>query len=176
MIDLLRTRRSTRKFTQQPIELEKLELMKEALLRSPTSKNSNACEFIFVDNPAMLGKLAQSKPSGAGALLTASLAVVVLANESQTGAWVEDCAIASILLQITAHSMGLGSCWVQIRGRDHNEHKSSETYVSETLNIPDNYRVLSIVAIGYPQRIHEGKPLSDLYFSKIHIIDSTNAK
>ena len=63
MIDLLRTRRSIRKFTETPIEKEKLELLKEALLRSPTLKNSNSLEFIFVGNREMIQKLAKSKPS-----------------------------------------------------------------------------------------------------------------
>ena len=62
MIDLLRTRRSVRKFTEQPIENEKLQILKEAILRAPTSKNSNACEFIFIDNPELVKKAGQ--PAG----------------------------------------------------------------------------------------------------------------
>jgi nitroreductase len=168
MIDLLRTRRSVRKFTEQAVEPELLELLKEAVLRSPSSKNSNACEFIFIDDQILIEKLSHCRPSGASALDTAPLAVIVLSNESKTGAWTEDCSIASILLQLTAHSIGLGSCWVQIRGRDYSDEKISETYLRESLNIPEYFRILNIVAIGHPQRIHEGKPFSDLDFSRIH--------
>jgi len=168
MINLLRTRRSVRKFTGQPIEREKLEILKEAILRSPTSKNSMACEFIFVDDQELIQKLSQCKPSGAGALHTAQLAVVVLAKETETVAWIEDSSIASIILQLTAHALQLGSCWIQIRGREHSEEKDSETFVRETLNIPDGLRVLSIVAVGYPQRIQEGKADAELDFGKIH--------
>ena len=168
MIDLLRTRRSVRKYTDQVIEPEKIELLKEAILRCPTSKNSNACEFIFVDEPELLQKLAESKPHGAAPLLTAKLAILVLASEKETVAWIEDSAIASFTTHITAHSLGLGSCWIQIRGREYSENKDSETFVRETLNIPEGFRVLSVVAIGYPHRTHEGKSFSDLTFSKIH--------
>jgi nitroreductase len=91
-----------------------------------------------------------------------------MANESQTVAWIEDCSIASILLQLTAHSLGLGSCWIQIRGRDYSEEKTSEMYLRETFDIPDGFKILSIVAIGHPLQNHEGKPFSDLYFRKIH--------
>jgi nitroreductase len=168
MIELLRSRRSIRKFTDQALDPGKVELLKEALLRSPTSKNSKATEFIFVDDISTLEKLARCKPTGASALQTATLAVVVLANESQTVACIEDCAIASILLQITAHSLGLGSCWIQIRGRDYSDEKSSESYVSEILNIPPEYIVLSLIALGYPLRIPEGKPFEELDFGKIH--------
>ncbi|WP_318347819.1 nitroreductase family protein [Aquipluma nitroreducens] len=168
MIDLLRTRRSIRKFTEQPIEPEKLEILKEAILRAPTSKNSNACEYIFIDAPELLQKLALCKPHGAASLQTAKLAIAVLVDESKTVAWIEDSSIAAFIGHLTAHSLGLGSCWIQIRGREYSEEKTSEAYVCETLHIPEGFRVLSIVAIGYAQRSHEGKPLSDLNFGKIH--------
>ncbi len=168
MIDLLRTRRSIRKFTEQPIETEKLKTLKEAILRAPTSKNSNACEFIFIDKAELIQKLALCKPHGAAPLQTAQLAVVVLVDESKTVAWIEDSSIAAFVTHMTAHSVGLGSCWIQIRGREYSEDKTSETYVREILHIPEGYRVLSLVAIGYSQRPHEGKPFSELDFEKIH--------
>ena len=168
MIDLLRTRRSIRKFTEQPIEPEKLEILKEAILRAPSSKNSNAGEYIFVDDRELIQKLAQSKPHGAAPLLTAQLAIVILVNESKTAAWIEDSSIASFVAHLTAHSLGLGSCWIQIRGREYSEEKTSEEYISELLNIPEGFRVLSMVAVGYAQRLHEGHPASELDFGKIH--------
>jgi len=168
MIDLLRTRRSVRKFTKQTIEPEKLEILKEAILRAPSSKNSNAGEYIFVDDTDLIQKLAQCKLHGAAPLQTAKLAVVVLVDECKTAAWIEDSSIASFVAHLTAHSLGLGSCWIQIRGREYSDEKMSEEYISELLNIPEGLRVLSIVAIGYAQRQHDGHPISELDFGKIH--------
>jgi nitroreductase len=168
MIDLLRTRRSVRKFTEQPIEPEKLQILKEAILRAPSSKNSNAGEYIFIDDTAIIQKLALCKTYGAAALQTAKLAVVVLSDESKTVAWIEDASIAAFVTHMTAHSLGLGSCWIQIRGREHSELTTSEAYVRDILHIPEGYRILSIVAIGYPQGEHKGKPYSNLDFGKIH--------
>lgn len=169
MIDLLRTRRSIRKFTEQPLEPEKLEIIKEAILRAPTSKNSNACEFIFIDEPELIQKLALCKPHGAALLQTAQLAIAVLVDESKTVAWIEDSSIAAFVTHITAHSLGLGSCWIQIRGREYSESITSEAFVHETLHIPEGFRVLSLVAIGYAQREYEGKAFSNLDFGKIHL-------
>jgi nitroreductase len=168
MIDLLRTRRSVRKFTEQSIEPEKLEILKEAILRAPSSKNSNAGEYIFVDDQELIQKLAQCKPHGTAPLQTAKLAVVILVDECKTAAWIEDSSIASFVAHLSAHSLGLGSCWIQIRGREYSDDKTSEEYISELLNIPEGFRVLSIVAIGYAQRVLEGKPFGDLDFGKIH--------
>jgi nitroreductase len=168
MIDLLRTRRSIRKFTEQSIETGKLEILQEAILRTPTSKNSNACEYIFIDEHELLQKLALCKPNGAAPLQTAKLAVAFLTDESKTVAWIEDSSIAAFVTHLTANSLGLGSCWIQIRGREYSEEKTNEAYVRETLHIPERFRVLSIVAIEYSQHPHEGKAFSELNFGKIH--------
>lgn len=49
MIEWLRNRRSIRKYVDKPIEPEKIELLKEALLRSPSSRSIDPWEFIFVE-------------------------------------------------------------------------------------------------------------------------------
>ncbi|QIA06633.1 nitroreductase family protein [Draconibacterium halophilum] len=169
MIEILRNRRSIRKYTDQKIEPEKIELLKEAALRSPSSKNINPWEFIFVDDKMLIEKLKSCKPHGVAPLSTAPLAIVVCANETLNDVWVEDCSIASILLQLTAQSLDLGSCWVQIRKRMHDETISAEKYIQDLLNIRENFRVLSIVTVGYPEKWREGKPFDELQFEKIKI-------
>ncbi len=169
MIELLRFRRSIRKFTEQAIEYEKVEILKEAALRSPSSKNINPWEFIFVDDRDILQKLKKCKPHGSTPLDTARLAIVVCADENKNDVWIEDCSIASILLQLTAQSFGLGTCWIQIRKRHHSESVTSEQYIQQLLGIPENYRILSIVAAGYPHVKREGKPASELQNEKIKI-------
>lgn len=167
MIEILRTRRSIRKYTEQVIEPEKLNILKEAVLRSPSSKGINPWVFIFVDETETIQKLKNCKPHGASSLKTATLAVVICADETVNDAWVEDCSIASILLQLTAQSLGLGSCWIQVRNRMYSETKSSEKYLQDILEIPAHFRVLSIIAVGYPVKLREGKKFEDLQFEKI---------
>ncbi len=167
MIELLRNRRSIRKFTEQSVEPEKLDVLKEALLRSPSSKNINPWEFIFVNNREKINLLKQCRPHGTSPLETAPLAVVVCADETKNDVWIEDCSIASILLQLTAQSLGLGSCWVQVRNRMHSESVTSEKYIQEMLGIPENFGILSIITIGYPAQQRAGKPFSELQFEKI---------
>ena len=169
MIELLRNRRSIRKYTEQPVEPEKLEIMKEALLRSPSSKNMNTWEFVFIDDLEIIQKLKSCKPNGAAPLDTAPLAVVVCADKTKSDIWVEDCSIASILLQLAAQSLGLRSCWVQVRNRMYSETESSEKYIRELLSVPENFGVLNIITIGYPAETRESKPLNELQFEKIRI-------
>jgi nitroreductase len=67
-----------------------------------------------------------------------------------------------------ATSIGLGSCWIQIRLRDHSPEKTAEEYVRELLGIPKEYRVLCILAVGYPAEEKKPVPKGDLPYGKIH--------
>ena len=167
MIEYLQQRRSVRKFTDRPIEHEKIYVLKEAVLRSPTLRNFDPWEFIFIDDKPLLEQLSRSKPHGAGFLKNAPLGIVVCADEDRSDVWVEDCAIASILAQLTAQSLGLGSCWIQIRKRYHND-TTSEAYIRKVLNLSYNIRILSIIAIGYPAEHPAPKPADKLKSKKIH--------
>ena len=148
MIELLRARRSMREYTDQPIEPGKLELLKEAVLRSPSSRNLDPWEFIFVDDRQLLKKLAACKPHGADFLAQAALGIVICANSQESDTWIEDCTIAAILAQMVAQSLGLGSCWVQVRNRKSDDETTSERYVQKLLRVPEHIKVESIIAVG----------------------------
>jgi hypothetical protein len=44
---------------------------------------------------------------------------------------------------------------------------SAEKYIQDLLHIPQNFRVLNIVSVGYPEKQREGKAFSELQFEKI---------
>jgi nitroreductase len=167
MIEILRSRRSIRKYEQRPIDANSLELLKEALLRCPSSRGINPWSFIFVDEADLLAGLSRAKEHGAGFLKNAALAVVICGDESLSDVWVEDCAIAAIVAHLTAHSLGLGSCWVQIRNRAYSGEKTSETYVRELLGIPAGLRVEAIISIGCPGEAKKPVPVEKLQYEKI---------
>jgi nitroreductase len=149
-IDLIRQRRSIRKFTDEAIEVDKIEVLKEATLRPPSSMGHNPWEFIFVTDQQLLAKLAKAKPHGSSFLAGARLGIVVCADPEKSDVWIEDASIATIFIQLAVESLGLGSCWVQIRERMHDDTKSAEAFIAEVLNIPSNLKVATMVGIGYP--------------------------
>jgi len=169
MIELLRNRRSIRKYTNKSIEPEKIEILREAVLRSPSSRNFDPWEFIFVDDREILKQLALCKPHGAGFLENAALGIVICAVEEKSDVWVEDCSIASILVQMTAQSIGLGSCWIQIRKRAYDETITSEDYIKDLLNLPGGIKVESIISLGYPAEKREPVAKEDLKYEKIRL-------
>ncbi len=167
MITLLRTRRSIRQFTEQKVSQDIQNLLIEAMLRSQSSRNIRPWEFILVDDKKQLEYLSKAKQHGSDLIKGASLVVVVIADHTKSDVWVEDASIASIQLQLMADSLGLGSCWVQIRNRMATEEVSSDQYVKDELEIPDNYSVESVIAIGYPEEALPPHSKDDLLFEKI---------
>jgi len=150
MIELLRKRRSIRKFTTAKIAPELIETIVEAALRAPSSRGINPWEFILVDDAAIMLKLSAAKQHGSQFLKNAPLGIVVCADSAKSDVCIEDCSIAAIIVHLTAHSLGLGSCWVQIRNRQHGQGKSSEAYIREVLGMPEQIMVQAIIGIGHP--------------------------
>mgnify|MGYP006291683077 FL=1 len=155
MIELLRSRRSVRQFQDRAVDTATRQLLSEGLLRAPSSRNFQPWEFYWVDRREHLEALSKVKEHGAAFVARAPLAVVVAAREERSDVWIEDASIASIVVQLVAHSLGLGSCWAQIRRRESPDGGSAEEAVREVLGLSAGVRVLSIVAVGYPD---EGKP------------------
>ncbi len=167
MIELLRKRRSIRKYTGRAVDKELLDVLIESLLRSPSSMNNQPWEFIIVNEPELLSKLSQSKEHGSSFLKGAPLGIIVCADPAKSNVWVEDCSVASILVQMTAQSLGLRSCWIQIRNRPHDTSTSAEEYIRGVLGIPANIVVESIISIGHPDEVRDPVPKEKLDYRKI---------
>jgi nitroreductase len=167
MLELLRKRRSIRKYTSQPVSRQSWDLLVEALLRSPTSRNTKSWEFVVVDDAQLLAKLSTAKAQGSAFLKEAPLAVVVAADSTKSDAWVEDTAIAATLLQSTAEWLGLGSCWIQIRNRPHDDQTTAEDFVQQLLGLPEHVKVASIISIGHPDEKKQPLARSELEFKKV---------
>jgi nitroreductase len=167
MIDLLRTRRSIRRYEKKALDRRSVEILKEAMLRCPSSRGIRPWTFIFVDDPELLAQLSRAREDGSSFLKGAALGIVVCGDETMSDAWVEDCTITSIVAQLTAHSLGLGNCWIQIRMRRHSERKTAGEYVQELLGIPKNLNVESIVSIGFPAETKRPVSAKELDYRKV---------
>ena len=89
----------------------------------------NITAFIYIINKRLKRRLIKSiwcKPHGSTFLNDAPLGVVVCAEPEKSDVWVEDASIATIFIELAATSLGLGSCWIQIRERMHYEAQTAE--------------------------------------------------
>ncbi|AGF76748.1 nitroreductase [Desulfocapsa sulfexigens DSM 10523] len=166
-IELLRKRRSVRQFQDKAIEQDKVDLLIEAMLRAPSSRSLYPWEFIVVQDKNTIEALAKAKVHGSAFMKNASLAIAVCADPDKCDVWVEDCSIATLLLHLEATDLGLGSCWVQIRLREHDNQRSAEAYVAETLGLKEGMVVEAVVAIGYPEKESNGHPDSSLLKDRV---------
>ena len=167
--DLVQLRRSHRKFTEQQIDADDVRLIMRAGLMAPTSKGQRAWQFVLVDDPLDIEKLSDAKDLGSQFMKGAPLAIVVLGDPLQNDCWVEDGSIAAISMQYQAEELGLGSCWVQMRGRGLADGTSADNVIRGVLDIPENLSVLCILAVGY--KADERKPQNEdrLKWENVHV-------
>lgn len=166
---LIKNRRSIRKFTDQLLLPEQVELILKAALMAPASKRSNPWQFVVIEDKEMLKKLAACKSTGSAFLADCTLAIVVIANVMESDVWIEDASVASIYMQLQVEDLGLGSCWCQIRNRQAEDDTDSNIYVCNLLNIPYQLDVLSIIGIGYKDQVRKPFDETHLQWEKIHL-------
>lgn len=167
MIELLKNRRSIRVYKDNKVKKEDLDKILKAALLTPSGRNFKPVEFIVVEDKEAILKLSKCKSAGTLGLETSPLAIIVIADKVKSSTWVEDAAIATMVIQEEVESLGLGSCWIQMKGRQCDNGDSEET-IRKAFNIPDNFGVLSVLSIGYKDEQPEAHREEDLDFSKVH--------
>lgn len=167
-IDLVKKRRSIRKFEDRPVEEEKINQILKAALMAPSSKRCTPWQFVVIDDKEKMQKLSVCRDMGCKFMEGAPMAVVVLAEESKSDVWVEDASIAAIIMQLQAEDLGLGSCWMQVRNRKKEDELTTEDYIKEMVQAPDGLKVECVIAVGY--KAEEKKPFDEtrLQLDKIH--------
>jgi nitroreductase len=168
-LKLAQKRRSIRKYQNNSVPSEKIDSIVEAVLRAPTSRGRNSWEFVIVTDAGLLEKLSRSRPHGTSHLKNAVLGIVILGNPQISDVWIEDASIASIYIHLAATALDLGSCWLQIRQREHDDTQTAEAYIAKVLNLPAHLKVESIVAIGYPAESKPAYPRQHLPYDRVSL-------
>lgn len=167
LTDLFLKRRSTRKFTDEPVRKDELEKILESALLAPTSMNRKPCNFMVVENKDTLKQLSQSKDHGAELIAGADKAIVVISDTFVADTWCEDSSIALTYMHLMATEIGLGSCWVQIHLRT-KDGADSEEIVRDILMLDPQYRIVGILAVGHSDNIPSPHSPDDIDRTKIH--------
>lgn len=164
LLEIMRRRRSVRKYTSEHIDDEKIEKVLQAGMLSASSRGRRPWEFILVRKRETLERMADARVSGAAMLKGADAAIVVIADPQKCDVWIEDCSIVMTNMHLMADHLGLGSCWVQGRLRlapesaDIHEGRSGEEkdetttdeYIRKLLGFPETYRLEAVLSLGMP--------------------------
>jgi nitroreductase len=140
-IQALKTRRSVRVYSAEPVPRLILEDIVDCARLAPTAMNDQPWEFVVVTDAEMRRRIAETT-GHAKFVADAPACVVVLAR--QTDYYLEDTCAATenLLLAATAH--GLGACWVAA------EKQAYAPEICRLVGAPDSFRCVAAVSIGYP--------------------------
>ena len=141
-LDLILSRRSIRRYEDKDVPEEALKQILEAGRQAPSAANRQPVRFVVVNDHGLLKDLCDTLFSRF--VKYAPLAIVGCANVKSllTGKWaVVDAAIAMQNMVIAAWALGIGSCWIGA---------CNEEKVKELLKIPDKWKVVALVTLGYP--------------------------
>lgn len=160
-LTIIHKRRSIRRFTDQPVEREKLQLLLEAAMAAPSAMNAQPWEFVVITEK---GVMDQFRRALMFAKMNAPAAICVLgSSRMQKGKagdkfWVQDCSAATENILLAASALGLGSVWIGV-------HPVTifERQVRSILNLPEGVTPLNLIYIGYPA---EEKPARTQYEEK----------
>jgi nitroreductase len=137
-MEIIRSRRSVRKWKDQPVEKKQIETLMEAVQRAPSAVNWQPYRFIFVDDPEKRKQVSQA--AGQPKVAKAPLLLVGVANPKTSQRWyLVDTVIALTQALLVAYEIGLGGVW--IGAFDDNKVKKS-------LSIPEDQVVAGILALG----------------------------
>jgi len=175
---LCQHRRSIRKYTNQPVEQEKIDYLLRCALMAPSSKRTNPWEFIVVREEAKLRAMSGCRTYGSQMFDTAMAGIVVALDTSLSDTWMADGAIAAEHILLAAEEQGLGACWCQVYNRPAapdgiqtagaDRVQTAEDLVKELCGIPDDLTVLCVISLGYKDEERKNYDLDKLKYDKIH--------
>jgi nitroreductase len=150
ILETIKTRRSIRKYQNKEVKTETVEKLIEAARWAPSAGNIQPWEFIIVKDQEIKQKLADAA-YGQSFIEEAPIVIVVCADENRiaegygdrgkTLYCIQDTAAAIQNIHLTAHSLGLGTCWVGA---------FSEGEAREILHVPAGIRPVAMIPVGYP--------------------------
>lgn len=157
-LNTILTRRSTRKFLNKPIPKEELELIIQAGLHAPSGMGRQTWQFTVVKNRDKIQSLAsviRKVLEREGYDMYQPEVVIIPSNEKDSPFGREDDACAMENIFLAAHSMGIGSVWInQLQGIcDYPEVRDALT----ALGIPESHIVYGMAALGYADDVKTEK-------------------
>lgn len=149
LLKLLKSRRSVRAFQNKDIPKKELQEIIDAARFAPTARNLQPWEFVVVTDKNKIAQLA-ALGQNAGFMAQASACIAVFSVD--TNYFLEDGSAATCNILLAATDLGIGSCWIA------GDKKPYCQQVNVLLNAPSQMKLVSLIALGYPQEENAFKP------------------
>ncbi len=157
---------SVRRYADRPVDDEQVSALLHAAMSAPSGVNRQPWEFIVVDDPSLLTRMANALPYAKMAA-EAPMAIVICGNrerflEGVDGVlWEQDLSAASENLLLAAHALGLGGVWTCLY-----PHEDRMASVKSILDLPDSFVPFNLVPVGYPLADHA--PMDKWHPERVH--------
>jgi|TARA_B100001971_G_C18167463_1_gene525078 SagB-type dehydrogenase family enzyme len=158
VFECIRTRRSIRKYKDQPVEWDKIVSVLEAGKFAPSAGNLQNFKFIVVKDEAIRKKMADAAHNQTW-MEIAPVHIIICSDPSKSKRFygargerlysIQDCAAVAENMLLVAHSLGLGACWVG---------SFDEDKIRKVQNLPETIQVHSIITIGYADETPQMPP------------------
>lgn len=148
VFEAIHTRRSIRKYTDEPVSDEAIKTILEAAMAAPTARNSQCWRFVVINDRALLEAIPTVHPYARMAA-KAPVAILVCADTTVAtqpdGYWVEDASAAIENMLLAARALELGTVWCGV-------HPVPERFagMKQLFQLPDHISPLGLVVIGHP--------------------------
>ena len=167
LLGLLRSRRSIRRYTQEPLRDEDLRTILQAGLLYASGRNLHPLELHVVRDKDMLRKMAEARFNGTVALRNAEAAIVVLGDEEQSDLYVEDACVSMANMMLMAKARDVGACWIQGRNRWNSAGVPMEDTLRSMFGWRDSLHLVATLALGYPGEEPAPYEMDSLDYSRI---------
>lgn len=156
-MDNILTRRSIRKYTEEPVSEAETRKLLEAAMSAPSAANQQPWHFVVINDREILNKIPEILQYGQMSCEASMVIVVCLDDELEKhkGFGAQDCSAATENILLAANAMGLGAVWCGVYPK---EERMNPT--GEMLGLPENVHPFSLIAIGHPG---EEKEKADRY-------------
>ncbi|HDZ54354.1 MAG TPA: nitroreductase [Candidatus Nealsonbacteria bacterium] len=156
--EAVKTRRAVRSYKPDAVPEESLKRILEAVRLAPSAKNKQDWKFIVVKNPEKRKQLSEAARNQEFIAQTPMVIVGVALDPdyimgSEVPAYAVDLGIAMEHIALSAVEEGLGTCWVG---------GFSQKEVKEVLKIPEKYKVVALMPLGFPADKPASKIRKDL--------------
>ena len=165
VIETIMTRRSVRKYQQQAVNRDTMQIIVECGITAPNAINRQAWEIRVVDNPEVIKKLTDlyvkdnpkeaENPSFINMFRNAPT-VAFIANDTTFAYSPVDCGLMAENMILSAWSMGIGSCCLGGPARFMKSNPEANKYLQE-MGFSENYDLLLCIGFGYPAETPKAK-------------------
>ena len=159
MENILKNRRSIRKFQPRQVTDQDLDAVLEAGLYAPSGMNTQNTVLVAVRDPQVRNQLSRMNAkvlgSSAAPFYGAPCVVVVLADPERY-TWLEDGSLVMGNLMNAAYAQGLGSCWIH-RAQPMFDSPEGKALLRQW-GLSENLKGVGNCILGYPDEAPEAKP------------------